>query len=189
MGHNEQIFDINKQVAKIAAETGAKVALEMVEKEKRKAIKEHRDLRLHNTMMLLKNYRMLKEHCESAVYEAASLDARYDEIMELMESVFADDSFSVESIKRSAERTFLIVRHIDEMLSLYEHYCVNTGKDEDRRRFNCMYLMYICDEPMSVQDIAKHEHIDRRTVYKDIKSASQKLTALFFGVDGLDSIK
>lgn len=183
MSHDE-ILQIYKEVAKIAGESGAKLALETLEKEKRKMVRERRDRRLRNTKLLLKNYRMLKAHCENAVFEASQLDSSVN-ILDLMESVFDGEDLYVESVKRSAERTYLIINHIDEMLRLYEIYCFTSDKPEDQRRYNTLYAMYIGEEVATAQDIATKENIDIRTVYKDIDGATEKLTALIFGIDGL----
>lgn len=54
--------EIESMIAK-AALAGASVAAETMEKAYRKEQKELKDRRLHNTRLLLRNYRMLKESC------------------------------------------------------------------------------------------------------------------------------
>lgn len=180
-----KVFNINEHIAQIAGEAGARLALDIIDKEKKKAAKEHRDRRLHNTKLLLRNYRMLKGHCESAVYEAAQLDVSEVNILELMERVFTNDEMYVESIKRSAERTHIIMSHVNEMLRIYEIYCSTSGAAEDRRRYNVIYDRYVADEPMTIAEIAEKENVDNSTVYRDINVAVEKLSALLFGIDGL----
>lgn len=181
----DKVFNIHEHIAQIAGEAGAKVALDTIDKEKKKAAKERRDRRLRNTKLLLRNYRMLKAHCESAVYEAAQLDVSEVDILELMESVFTDDEMYVESIKRSAERTYLIMSHVNEMLRIYEIYCSTSGTIEDRRRYDALHARYISEEPMTIAEIAEKENVDNSTVYRDLNMAVEKLSALLFGIDGL----
>ena len=50
----------NKEVIRIAAEAGAKAAMKKLEEERRKDMEERVDRRLHNTRLLLKNYRLFK---------------------------------------------------------------------------------------------------------------------------------
>lgn len=181
----DKVLNINEYIAQIAGEAGAKVALYTIDKEKKKAAKERRDRRLRNTKLLLRNYRMLKAHCESAVYEAARMDVSEVDIIELIESVFTNGEMYVESIKRSAERTYLIMSHVNKMLRIYEIYCSTSGAIEDRRRYDALYARYIAEESMTIAEIAEKENVDNSTVYRDINTAVEKLSALLFGIDGL----
>ena len=38
---------------------------------------------------------------------------------------------------------------------------------------------------MTAEELAQREHIEKRTVYKDIKAAMRPLSALIFGIDGI----
>lgn len=58
-----------REIIRLAAEAGAQAALEAFEKERNKAVKGRYDRRLHNTKLLLRNYRTLKAHCENAIFE------------------------------------------------------------------------------------------------------------------------
>lgn len=176
-----------QQIIKLAGEAGARAALETLEKERKKAQKNRHDRRLRNTKLLLRNYRMLSAHCTSAIYDARQVfEENAIDILDLMEDYLYDEEFYVESIKRSAKRTYIIMAHINEMLKLFEIFCYNSGKPEDERRFRVIHYMYISqDKQLSPKEIAKEEGIDDRTVYKDIDAACEKLSALIFGIDGL----
>ena len=173
-------------LVRLAAEAGAKAALETIEKEKQKERKSRHDRRLRNTKLLLRNFRMFKEHCRNAVFEVSQLDENAIDILDLMWNRTGSDNF-VESIKKSAQRTAIIMQHITDMLGLYEAYCFRSGKPEDSRRYRVIDAMYIADEPLTPAQIAEHEDIDVRTVYKDVDAAAEKLSALIFGIDGLKS--
>jgi len=176
------------EIVKLAAETAAKMALETVAKENKNYIKMRYDKRLRNTKLLLRNYRMLKEHIAGSAFDAGEVKEQMREdaidILDLMwES--ADLTAYVESLKNSVERTRTIMAHIDEMLGFYEMYCLKNKKEEERRRFRVTKMFYIDEETFTAEEIAEIEHIDKRTVYRDIESAVEKISALIFGIDGL----
>ncbi len=177
-----------EEIVRIAAEAGAKVALETYFSKKRENIRKRHDRRLRNTKLLLRNYGMLVAHVSSAVYKPAPDEEDAVDIFEILEEMddyYDDENLYVESIKRSRTRTAVIMQHIDEMLRLYEIFCNKSPKPEDRRRYNVLHALYIAEEPMLARDIAEKENIDVRTVYKDIDAAVEKVSALIFGIDGL----
>ncbi|TCX51945.1 MULTISPECIES: hypothetical protein [unclassified Dehalobacter] len=172
-------------IIKIAAEAGARAALETLDKEKRKAQKSRYDRRLRNTRMLLRNYRMFKEHTSNAIFEKSQLDENAIDILDMIYEASSESEVFVESIKRSVARTRIIITHIDEMLNIYEIICSRSDKPEDDRRYRVIKALYIVDDILTVKEIAAAEHTDERTVYRDIDRATEKLSALIFGIDGL----
>ena len=185
MAKNISISKSQTEIIRIAAEAGAKAALETLEKEKKKTLAERHDRRLRNTKLLLRNYRMFKEHISSAVFESTQIikESAVDILSLMWES--NDTELFVESIKKSVERTKIIFTHINTMLDLYETYCMKSPKEEDWRRWRVTKSMYIDDDIMTADEIAKRENIDKRTVYRDIDVAVERLSALIFGIDGL----
>ena len=123
MGKNNQ-----NDIIRIAAEAGAKAALETLEREKKKAQKSRYDRRLRNTRLLLRNYRMFRDHVENAVFEAEQLDENAIDILDLMSENIYDNDLYVESIKKSVARTKIIMEHVNEMLRIYEAYCFRSGE-------------------------------------------------------------
>ncbi len=124
-------------------------------------------------------------HSESAIYEAAAIqDEDVYDILEMMTGGHYADYY-VESIKKSAARTRIIIEHVKEMLTLYEIYCFRSTKPEDKRRYRVVYAIYIDETPRTAAQIALDENVDERTIYRDIDSACEKLSALIFGIDGL----
>lgn len=96
--------EVEEMIAK-AALAGASVAAETLEKAHQKEQKEMKDRRLHNTRLLLRNYRMLKESCSKAVYQKEHSEKTTEEVIEELMSMKASDGVIVNSIKESAERT------------------------------------------------------------------------------------
>lgn len=167
-----------------SAEIGARMALEKIEKEKKKAQKQMNDKRLHNTKLLLKNYKMLKLNAENSIFGQSQMKESAADILNNMMSLY-DDGVIVDSIKRSATRTAIIVSHIEEMLEIYKIYCDKAGQIE-QRRYQVLYDMYISDEDSSVQEIAKLQKMSKESVYSDLKISIKRLTALIFGIDSLN---
>ena len=178
---NEQLQQMNENAAAI----GAREALRTFEKECKKEYSHRVDRRLRNTKLLLRNYRMLKEHSENSVFGRSQMEESATDILESMMSLY-DNEIIIESIKRSATRTAVIVAHIETMLRLYEIYCERSLNCEvEMRRYEVLQDMYIADTTLSVNEIATKQHISERNVYSDLKIAIERLTALIFGVDGL----
>lgn len=163
--------------------------VELVIKTYREEIERQRktafDRRLRNTKLLLVNYRGLLAYSESAIFEASQCDEDVYDILSLMSGKPSEQELYVESIKKSAGRTKLIIEHIKKAISDYEDFCVRTGRAEEMRRARTIRRLYIDDDGWSIADIAKDEVVDVSTVYKDIKEAEKRLTPRLFGIDGI----
>lgn len=173
-----------EEIIRLAAEAGARAAMETLEKERQKERLEMSDRRLRNTKLLLRNYRVFKDHAANAVYEAESEEDPMQIIQELMMPDKSPNLF-VESIKRSVARTTTIVRHIEAMLQLYQVYCFQYGTEEDERRWRVVEGLFVGDERLSTSDLAEREGVVERTIYRDIDIACERLSALIFGIDGI----
>ena len=202
MGTEKQFVVMSKkdveEMIQQAAVAGAQVASDTMLVAQRRAEKERIDRRLHNTELLLRNYRTLKASCENAVYE--SRDSKREEVTEILEDIMEmkDDKVIVESIRTSAKRTALMVQHIDKMLDVYRIYCSKIS-DRDKRRYKIIKVdsmlllasaaiikdLYISKKPMKIDEISKKYSVSKVTVYEDIKIAKERLSSLFFGIDGL----
>lgn len=169
-----------------AAKIGAATALEKLEEEKKKMHKEASDRRLHNTKLLLRNYRMLKDNSENSIFGRSQIGESAADILCSMMNLY-DDEVIVDAIKRSATRTAIMVSHIDNMIELYKTYCEKSSNELDKRRYEVIYDMYIAENTLSVKQIAKRQNMSRESVYTDLKIAIERLSALLFGVDGLSA--
>lgn len=185
-----QLVLVSAVAAQKGAEAGAKIVLEYIEEyrkraedERNKKIAEMPDLRLHNVKLLLRNYRLLKAHAENAVYEWPC-DETPQEILESL-MIGRDDTVKVESIKKSAARTSIIVRHMETMMNLYHAYCVTCGSDGELRRWRVVSGLYIEEPRRTAPELAKTERVVERMIYKDVDAACETIAALMFGIDGL----
>ena len=174
-----------KDIYEKAAAIGAKEALKVFGQERKKEYNNRRDSRLMNTKLLLRNYHMLKEHAKNSVFGRTQMEESALDILESMMTMYSDEVI-IESIKRSATRTGIIVAHIETMFGLYQSYCQNAiNKDIELRRYETLWDMYMADDTLSSKEIAEKQHVSKDTVYNDLKIAIERLTALIFGVDGL----
>lgn len=174
-----------KDIYEKAATIGAKEALKAFEQARKKEYGSRGDRRLRNTKLLLRNYHMLKEHAQRSVFGRTQMEESALDILESMMTIY-DNEIIIESIKRSATRTAVIVSHIETMFGLYEVYCDKSQNREiDMRRYEVIWDMYMAKDIMTAKEIAEKQHISKDTVYSDLRIATEKLTALIFGVDGL----
>lgn len=176
---------VMEQAIQRGIDAGVKAAMEHIRTEREKERKSRQDRRLHNTRLLLKNYRLLKEHTNGAIFRANQARERAVDILDGLNDYEMDDGLYIESIKKSQQRTLIILAHIDQMLELYKAYCYNSGNPENIRRYGVVMATYIDEPKKSALEIAGTFGIEKRTVYKDIKAAANPLTALLFGIDSL----
>lgn len=173
--------------AKAGAEVGAAAAIKAAERERAKMRKVEHDRRYHNTKLLLRNYRALNAHYHNAVFDVqkAQEDETFVDIMEAMNAGPTDDAFYIESIKQSCIRTKVIMAHVNRMLDIYKIICQRSKRREEQRRWDVLNDLYLSTTPISAAEIAREQHIDKRTVYKDIDAAIEDLTTLLFGITGI----
>jgi hypothetical protein len=190
-----QIAVISTRILDLAIQKGVAAGVQAAEShledERKQRRKDRYNRRLHNTRLLLKNYRSLKRHALGAVYTGKAANAAIKakenavDILESLDDQYIDDTQYIESIKRSQQRTRIIIEHIDEMVRYWLIDCQQSGKDENLRRYRIVYDTYIGETYVTADQLAEREHIEKRTVYKDIGAAMRPLSALIFGIDGI----
>lgn len=184
----QRYFVINEQelstMMQDAARVGATTALEKLGEERERERKAVSRKRLHNTELLMKNYRILKAHSGQSIFEASRMEESAADILISMMSL-KDDDMVVESIKRSAERTAIMMAHVDGMLSLYRNWCEGSANDLDLRRYDILRCIYLDEEVMTVKELADFYNISKESVYSDKNLAVKQLSSLLFGIDAL----
>lgn len=155
----------------------AKTVYKELNKENQKKKNEHKDWRLRNTDLLLKNYRLLSKHCQ---------DISQD--LEIYESiVFDPEQLDLHALMKYKAKTKKMLNYFDSMLRVYREYCEKNGITA-QRRFKIMYAMYIDQSNKSVDDLADYWNLDRSTVFRDIRKASEELSIFLFGVDSINDL-
>ena len=179
--------DMLEKIIVISSENAAKVAIDKVEKERTHQIKRQSNKMLHNTKLLLTTYRELKCNAEESIYGKTQMQESAADILDTMMNVY-DDHIIVDSIRRSATRTAIMVQHIEKMLEIYEMYA-KAGNCIDQRQYDVIYQMYIAPEKSSASKLARKHHCSKETIYKDIHIVIQKLSSLIFGIDGIKGFR
>ena len=178
---------LTPEMARAVVEMAVKEGIKAYHQEADKQRKLAQDKRLRNTKLLLKNFLELEAHTQNSVFELSKVnDGEIFDILDMMTRDSSSLDMQVESIKTSVGRTQLIVEHVREMLRLYEISCERSKKPEDMRRYRIIKSLYLEENPKTIQEIADEEGIDISTAYKDLNAGIRRLTALIFGVDGLN---
>ena len=167
-----------------AALKGAAMVMDSMAKTQEEKLLKMRKRRLHNTRLLLRNYVMMKENCEEAVYRRTAAKSDFDFFQELMSDRDRSDEMIIASIRESSERTALILSHIDKMIAVYKDYCSRSG-DRERRQYKVMKSIYMLKSKKTVRELAEEYSVTDRTIQKDREIAEERLSVLFFGIDGL----
>lgn len=176
----------NEEVIKLAVAEGVAAADRRFAKLQKDAAEKSRDRRLHNTKLLIRNYRIFKAHAESAISTAEDCeDSVFDILAMMSDKDFRKAETTVKSIQSSAARTAIMINHITAMIETYEIWCQKSGKPENERRCRVLKALYIDDNPPSLEELAEREGINERTVYKDVDAALEILAALIFGIDSI----
>lgn len=169
----------------IGVEAGTAAAEKRLQEGRNAQAKGRYKRRLHNTRLLLANYRNLKEHVSGAVYKGRAMKESALDILDGLDKHELEDNYYIDSIKQTQQRTLIILAHIDEMLNLYRISCEQSGKPEEMRRYRVLYATYIDPERKSAEEIASENHTQIRTYYSDLGKAIKPLSALLFGIDGV----
>lgn len=175
-----------ERITNIAAKVGAETAISKYEAERMKELSDTKDHRLRNTKLLLSHYREFKAHAESAIYSAEQSEDVLD-VLDLMWERNRRSEQVVNSIKKSAVHTKIIMTHIDSMLEIYKAFAERSRKSANIRQYQVLCERYIDNVQLTVEEIAEKHSVDPRTVYLDIDAGIDRLSKLIFGVDLLSS--
>jgi len=185
----EMFYQAIKQAAEVGAAAGAEKAASVIESEHRRLRSERFDKQYANTRLLLQHYRSLNAHYSNAVWEKEE-DTAVDfiNLMELMNSEGYSDTVVVDTIKKSSEKTKVIMQHVNKMLTIYKKQCERSTYAEDMRHWRVIKALYLSPTRVTADKVAEQEKINRRTVYKDVDAAVEVLTMLLFGIDGVEKL-
>lgn len=176
MGLTEQ------EIIRLAAEQAAKVTMETLEGQRKKAKKERRDWRLRNTRLLLDHLQRFRDHATQSVFDVRKVleSAQYDPQGVYSQQISGKQDIYLEGLALSAGRTETLVQQTESMLELYRLQC-EKGSAEKQRRYRVLKA-YVLDKK-DYQKIAEEENISKSTVFRDIELATEALSVLLFGAD------
>lgn len=170
---------LNPELLESITRAAVQAVIDFQVKEKKKQEKAKKDWRLRNTKLLLKNYRSFVAHSLEIQEEIDAVQKA-----KALNDLYAED-FAVESIKRSKQRTYAMVQHIERMLNVYRIMCEESEQPEDLRRYQVICELYIWGKKSTAEQVAECHKIDSSTVYRDVREAVKTLSVLMFGVDGI----
>ena len=148
------------------AEVARVVAVEVLN-QREAIIHEEFDARYHDVKLLMKNYRMLKTH--------------YDRV--------SPETLEVDAICSMRRKTGLMMSHVDKMLTAYKSICCESERQDEKNRWETLYLRYIADERVTIDGIIGRLGIDRRTYFRYINRAMEDLAVLLFGIEAIGTWK
>lgn len=170
---------VTEEQLKLITKIATKEAVKAYHKQTEREIKKRKDRRLRNTKLLLRNYRSFKKHCDDIKLEIDEINDRIDFV------TIDSDEFKLESIKRSKEKTLIMVRYTEKMMKVYKALCEQSNDKEAIRRYKTVYDLYISEDRKTVEQVAKCQSVAKRTVYRDVEKACDTLVVLMFGIDGV----
>lgn len=174
-----------EKAIEIGVQVGVREALDRMQKEKDDKITYRHDRRLRNTKLLLRNYNKFRLHCKNAVYTSDQL--RELEAIDVLSELndIDDESLYVNSIKKTHDRTYIIVKHINRMIRLYK-YSAEMDKDGNAiRRYKAIEMFYISSKNANYEEIAKELSVSEKTISRDLQQGIEDLSGLIFGIDGI----
>lgn len=169
----------------IGVEVGTAAAEKRLQEGRKEQRKGRYNRRLHNTRLLLANYRNLKDHASGAIFKGRQMKESALGILDGLDDERLEDNYYIESIKQTQQRTLIILAHIDKMVELYRISCEQSGKPEEIRRYRILYAAYLDPVRKTPEEIARENCVEKRTYYSDIGKAMKPLSALIFGIDGV----
>lgn len=144
-----------------------RIAAAEVLKKRDELLNEEYDAMYQDVGLLMKNYRKLKAH--------------YSHV--------SPETLEVSSICSMHRKTGLMMAHVDKMLVAYEAMCNEASNPDEARRWNALYLRYIDEKRLSIDEIAAVLNIDKRTYYRDINKAMEDMAVLLFGIKAIGTWK
>lgn len=153
------------------------VKSELDKDQKRKA-KELKDYRLRNTTLLVKNYRMLRVHCDTIVEDL--------EVYE--DSVYDPQELTLNTLMKYKARTAKMLDYFDSIFRAY-HELAERDTEMMLRRWKTVFQMYVGPDKLTAVDMAEYYGVDERTVYRYLNKAFDELSTLLWGITSFDDFE
>lgn len=139
--------------------------------------KKREDWKLRNTSLLLKNYRMLKSHCNGII-----------EDLEIYEAItYNSHELDLNTLMRYKAKTAKMLDYFESMLGSYKSHCDKMGESA-QRRFKAIYKLYIDATAMTKSEVGVILNVDESTIRRDEKKAIEELSIYLFGIESLNDL-
>ena len=160
----------DEEVKEAVAKTVRKVLMD-VENEKKK---QERQKVLHNTRMLMENYREMRRHLENAISEVEELEAEEFRIFKTGEA-------HLESIRRSKLCTAMMIANIDRAM---EELKAEQEEKSASYKYEAFRMHYI--DGISFEDIAESLNCGKNTPSRWTKEMIRRISVKLFWIDGIE---
>lgn len=175
------------KMMKKAAREGAKEGIAAYESKQAIVMAERTEKVRNSAKTLVQHYRQLKKMKDTSVYDPDTVtDLTLAGIFDYILDECRKEEFELTSTKKNMLITGMLLNHVDTQLENYKRECEQSKIPDIKRRYRVVEMMYLNEEPMKPDDVAEVENIDKSNVYRTLEKAYDDLTALFFGVEGLD---
>lgn len=137
----------------------------------------------HNTVLLLRSYRDLKEHINGS----ESLIKIEDEALEDwcgMNNVATTFEDYLKATKKTKTVTVAMMKLVERYLKLYKEDAVKRQDENKLKRWQVINLKYL-QENLTLEEIADKLGVNVSTVKKSHCRAIDELGVYFFGIEGL----
>lgn len=131
--------------------------------------------------ILLKNYKVLKEACLETMSERERQECDYQESFEwfqtLMKNKDPDALFS--EIKKTSNRTWSILTHIEQAFGKYKRIC-RRGGNFMQRRYDILYSLYLAKKVQTIDELADVYNLHKSTIYREKEIAIESIAKLLY---------
>lgn len=160
-----------KDIKKIAEEVNLLVRADR-ESERR----EFKKRAIHNTRLLMSNYKKLKAHIGTVE----------DQLLADQDTFWNHRWLDLNSLMQNKAKTVKLMKHVDICLEVYKRECEESSSTEESRRYTIVERKYLWDKKQSDEQIADYFNKDRSTINRNCKEAIKDLSLIIFGVDMLN---
>ena len=175
------------QMMKKAAREGAKEGIAAYESRQAVLASERTEKVRNSAKTLVQHYRKLKKMKDTSVYDTDTVtDLTLSGIFDHILDACRKEDFELTSTKKNMLITGMLLNHVDTQLENYRRECEQSNIPDVQRRYRVIEMMYLQNNPMKPDEIAERENIEKTSVYRSLEKAYDDLTALFFGIEGLD---
>ncbi|MDD2955787.1 MAG: hypothetical protein PHD67_05660 [Oscillospiraceae bacterium] len=131
--------------------------------------------------ILLRNYRLFNAFAEGNTHEHGESDRQTAALILCRQSQPCfGNTVTEESTRRNKQRTAAICDFINEAVQRYKAECMASPEAEEKRRYRVVNEYYIDEKRLTIDRICSIEQIERRTVYRDIQHAVNRISFLLF---------
>ena len=175
---------------KAAGKEGAKKGVEAYERRKEKEREELADKVKNSAKTIIIHYRQLKRMKNTSVTGTdTETDPTLKEILDGILDRVRRDEFNLTSTNRNRIVTGMLMNHVDVQLENYKKECKKSKIQDIQRRHRVVEMIYLREKPLTPEEVAEVEQIDKSTVYRTLEKAYDDLSVLFFGIEGVKSIE